>query len=425
MEQFAFRVTELHPVKQEWITHALKNEVSTHFWSNRTHTYRVEINEQNELTLYVDTFKSPKIDRLPLIGKDTDIFEPLLEYPEMIPDETDIKPATWVDDEMIEDPSDTKPADWDEDASEFIVDPEQLKPELWDENAAEMIVDPATVTPPPGWNEEEDGVWEAKMIENPACTAPKGGCGPYTSVKIKNPAYKGKYKPRMIANPLFIGHWAPRMISNPNAMRRDSVLKFDKIEMIGIEGSVTLRKLYVGNILIHTGDDIAEARATGDPSKEAEVKKREEEEVQLFERLGKKKAAKEDEMRRLSMFMQSAALRDKLMTYIKNKDVGLKVRARLLYRWFKSWLQAYVWDIYTKQMCVLIIIAFVLTVLISISTLCCCCCRVCMMMRRKKPMREIVPTPERAKEKRPEGENRKKTERETTRKTEGKKTKVE
>ena len=41
-------------------------------------------------------------------------------------------------------------------------------------------------------SEEEDGEWEAPLIDNPACKPP-GGCGEWTPPKISNPDYKGKW----------------------------------------------------------------------------------------------------------------------------------------------------------------------------------------------------------------------------------------
>merc|ERR1719223_812978 len=56
------------------------------------------------------------------------------------------KPEDWVDERMIPDPEESKPEGWD-DIPEQIPDPDAEKPEDWDD--------------------EDDGEWEAPMIDNP------------------------------------------------------------------------------------------------------------------------------------------------------------------------------------------------------------------------------------------------------------------
>merc|ERR1712154_94678 len=70
------------------------------------------------------------------------------------------KPDDWVDEAKIVDPDDKKPDDWD-DQPEEIADPDAKKPDDWDD--------------------EDDGEWEAPMIDNPD--------------------YKGEWKPKKIDNP--------------------------------------------------------------------------------------------------------------------------------------------------------------------------------------------------------------------------------
>merc|ERR1712146_883776 len=62
-----------------------------------------------------------------------------------IDDKNDKKPSDWVDEEMMDDPEDKKPEGYD-DIPKEIADPDATKPDDWD---------------------EDDGEWEAPMIDNP------------------------------------------------------------------------------------------------------------------------------------------------------------------------------------------------------------------------------------------------------------------
>merc|ERR1719197_2390933 len=76
---------------------------------------------------------------------------------------------------MMDDPEDKKPADWVEEKR--IVDSKASKPDDWDD--------------------EEDGEWEAPMIDNPDYK------GEWTVKRISNPAYKGFWEAKKIANPKY------------------------------------------------------------------------------------------------------------------------------------------------------------------------------------------------------------------------------
>merc|ERR1712137_1462327 len=65
--------------------------------------------------------------------------------PKEIKDPEDKKPGDWVDTSMMDDPEDKKPEDWV--TEKRIVDTAAKKPDDWDD--------------------EEDGEWEAPMIDNP------------------------------------------------------------------------------------------------------------------------------------------------------------------------------------------------------------------------------------------------------------------
>jgi calreticulin len=100
---------------------------------------------------------------------------------------------------MIKDPEASKPEDWVDEAK--IPNPEESKPEDWD-NVPAKIPDPDTKQPE-DWDEEEDGEWEAPLIDNPE--------------------FKGEWKPTMIDNPDFKGAWVHPEIENPDYVEDDKV----------------------------------------------------------------------------------------------------------------------------------------------------------------------------------------------------------
>ncbi|KAM1526439.1 hypothetical protein ACFX10_010759 [Malus domestica] len=93
----------------------------------------------------------------------------------------------------IKDVTAKKPADWD--LREYIDDPNHIKPEGYDSIPRE-IPDPKAKEPE-DWDDEENGLWKAPKIPNPAYK------GPWRPKKIKNPNYKGKWKIPWIDNPEF------------------------------------------------------------------------------------------------------------------------------------------------------------------------------------------------------------------------------
>lgn len=99
----------------------------------------------------------------------------------------------------IKDPSISKPDDWVD--TKKIPDPEDIKPEGYDDIPAEIPDEDAEM--PEDWDEEEDGEWEAPMVDNPE--------------------YKGPWKPKMIANPDYIGEWNHPMIPNPEYVSDDNL----------------------------------------------------------------------------------------------------------------------------------------------------------------------------------------------------------
>jgi len=138
-----------------------------------THLYTLVLRPDNTFEVFVDN-KSVRT------GKIEEAFDML--PPKEIKDPEQSKPADWVDDAEIEDPTTVKPEGYD-DVPPEIPDPEAKKPDDWDD--------------------EEDGIWEAPMIDNPD--------------------YKGPWRPKMIPNPDYKGPWVHPMIPNPDYKPNDSL----------------------------------------------------------------------------------------------------------------------------------------------------------------------------------------------------------
>lgn len=94
----------------------------------------------------------------------------------------------------IKDPDQSKPADWVDEAT--MADPESVKPDGYDD-VPEEIPDPEA-TKPEDWDDEDDGEWEAPLVDNPDYE------GPWEQKKVPNPDYKGPWEHPMIANPDYV-----------------------------------------------------------------------------------------------------------------------------------------------------------------------------------------------------------------------------
>merc|ERR1712107_907921 len=123
--------------------------------------------------------------------------------PKEISDPADKKPSDWVDDSMMDDPADKKPDDWV--TEKRIVDSAAKKPDDWDD--------------------EEDGEWEAPMIDNP------------------------EYK----------GVWEAKKIANPEYVDDDNLYKYDDFGFIGFDLWQVKGNTIFDNVIIT--DDVAEADA--------------------------------------------------------------------------------------------------------------------------------------------------------------------
>ncbi|CAK9048262.1 Calreticulin, partial [Durusdinium trenchii] len=135
--------------------------------------------------------------------------------PKEIKDPDDKKPSDWVDDSMMDDPEDKKPADWVEEKR--IVDSKAKKPDDWDD--------------------EEDGEWEAPMIDNPD--------------------YKGEWTVKRISNPAYKGIWEAKKIANPDFVDDDSLYKYQDFGFIGFDLWQVKGNTIFDNVIIT--DEVAEA----------------------------------------------------------------------------------------------------------------------------------------------------------------------
>jgi calreticulin len=133
---------------------------------------------------------------------------------EFMDDETDTKPEYWIDNQDIEDLDSKKPNDW--------IDNERI---------------PDDIPKPRRWDEAEDGPW--------APTKP-------------NPAYKGKWKPKLKANPQWNGFWSPRKIPNPAYQKDPEYYRFDDIAYIGFENWCTRGTNLIDDIGVYDSEQDAD-----------------------------------------------------------------------------------------------------------------------------------------------------------------------
>jgi calreticulin len=144
-----------------------------------------------------------------------------------------------------DDPSDKKPSDWVE--VKKINDPTQKKPEDWVEEA--RIRDPEA-SAPAEWDVEEDGVWEAPMIDNPK--------------------YKGAWHTTMIDNPEYKGEWIPKQTDNPAYV--ENVYAFDDLGAVGFELWTVNKGSIFDNILVC--DSWEHAKKVGEEIKKLQDKEK-------------------------------------------------------------------------------------------------------------------------------------------------------
>ena len=122
-----------------------------------------------------------------------------------------------------------------------IADPEDKKPEGYDDILAE-IPDPEA-SMPEDWDTEEDGAWEAPLIDNPE--------------------FKGNWKAKMIENPAYIGAWTHPMIANPDYIEdKELHVRCKDCTHIGFELWMVKSGTIFDDIIVT--DSLAEAKAYAD-----------------------------------------------------------------------------------------------------------------------------------------------------------------
>lgn len=171
----------------------------------------------------------------------------------------------------IKDPDDKKPSDWVDDS--MMDDPEDKKPDGWVEE--KKIVD-AKATKPDDWDDEEDGEWEAPVIDNPE--------------------YKGEWTVKRISNPAYKGFWEAKKIANPEYVDDDNLYKYDDFGFIGFDLWQVKGNTIFDNVIIT--DDVKEADAFVEKWKalsEVEKAKKKEEDDKKAEEAKAATASKDDD----------------------------------------------------------------------------------------------------------------------------------
>merc|ERR1712137_1321197 len=126
--------------------------------------------------------------------------------------------------------------DWELLAPKEINDPEDKKPADWVED--KRIVD-AEAKKPDDWDDEEDGEWEAPMIDNPE--------------------YKGDWSVKRISNPAYKGVWEAKKIANPEFEDDDKIYSFADFGFLGFDLWQVKGGTIFDNVIVC--DDVAEADA--------------------------------------------------------------------------------------------------------------------------------------------------------------------
>jgi len=165
------------------------------------------------------------------------------------------------------DPDATKPEDWDEEP--MIDDPEDVKPEGYDD-IPEKIPDPEAEKPE-DWDDEDDGEWEAPMIDNPE--------------------FKGEWSPKRIDNPNYKGKWSAPEIDNPEYEADDSIGVFTDLKHVGFELWQVKAGSLFDNIMVTDSPEEAKAFA------EATWGKNKDAEKAMFDEAEAAEKAKEEEVR--------------------------------------------------------------------------------------------------------------------------------
>lgn len=182
-----------------------------------SHLYTLQVKPDNSFEVYIDQVSVRS-------GTLEDAFD--FSVPKEIKDPDQSKPSDWVDETKIVDASDEKPAGYDDILSE-IPDPEASMPEDWDT--------------------EEDGEWEAPLIDNPE--------------------FKGVWKAKMIDNPEYKGPWTHPMIPNPEYVEdKELHVRCKDCTHVGFELWMVKSGTIFDDIIVT--DSLAEAKAYADSTYE-------------------------------------------------------------------------------------------------------------------------------------------------------------
>ena len=269
-----FIIQHQNPVTMEYEEKHYNTTLNIKTDKARTHLYTLVIKQNNDFEMYIDKRLGKKGNLL------THMKPPVNPSPTM-DDPTDSKPTDWVEEDKMDDPSATKPEDWDEDARKMVENAKAVMPKGWSIDGPEQIPDPTAVKPS-GWDDEEDGVWEAPLVENPACDV---GCGEWKRPMMLNPAYKGKWKAPKVPNPAYRGLWTPRQIPNPHYFEdKNPASSLAPMAALAVEVWTTTAGIHFDNFCIaeQLKDAFAFADSTygvkeGLETKRAAVEKRDEE----------------------------------------------------------------------------------------------------------------------------------------------------
>jgi calnexin len=240
-----------NPSTGKFTEHHLKNPPSVAgSYDKKTHLYSAVVKSDGAVKILVDS----DVKRTASLSAD---FEPPVQPPKQIDDKDDKEPSDWVHEKKIPDPAAIKPEDWDEDAPEMVPDESATMPEGWLVDEHKKIPDPKA-TKPEEWDDEDDGKWEAPMVDNPKC---EFGCGEWVRPTISNPAYKGRWTAPLIDNPKYIGEWSPRKIENPDYYEVGKISLLP-IRAVGFEIWTMDQGIVFDNIYI--GKDVAAAKKFAD-----------------------------------------------------------------------------------------------------------------------------------------------------------------
>lgn len=112
-------------------------------------------------------------------------------------------------------------------------------------------------TPPGDWDVDEDGEWEAPIVDNPDCSGEGKGCGEWKAAQIANPDYKGKWHAAKVDNPAYLGSWKPRQVDNPHYFEDETPYAMAPIGGIGIELWTMQSGILFDNIVLTSSPEVA------------------------------------------------------------------------------------------------------------------------------------------------------------------------